>query len=125
MLGTCFKLVVQLKQKINNKRQNLNTTIKAFNQAVLKAAQGFFPQGTRKNCRPYWTEELQQQEDAIREAKTLVEEDPSEENSISVKATSAKHGRTLIKEADKTRHKTQSGSTLTETSRSSGTSWQL
>ena len=33
------KLVDQLTQKINNKRQNLNTKITPFNQAVLKAAQ--------------------------------------------------------------------------------------
>ena len=48
-------------QKINNKRQNLNTKIKAFNQAVLKAAQESIPRGAWKNYKPYWTEE---QEDA-------------------------------------------------------------
>ena len=53
------KLADQLTQKINNKRQNLNTKIKAFNQAVLKAAQKSIPRGSRKNYKPYWTDELQ------------------------------------------------------------------
>ena len=68
--------------KINNKGQNLNSKIKAFNQAVIKAAQESIPRGARKNYKPYWTEELQQQEDAVEEARDLVEEDPSEENNI-------------------------------------------
>ena len=51
--------VNQFTQKINNKRQNQNTKIKAFNQAVLKAAQESIPRGARKNYKPYWTEELQ------------------------------------------------------------------
>ena len=73
----CFsKLVGQLTQKINNKRPDLNTKIKAFNQAVLKAAQESIPRGARKSYRSYWTEELQQQEDAVREARNLVEENP-------------------------------------------------
>ena len=67
-------LVDQLTQKINNKRQNLNTKIKAFNQAVLKAAQESIPRGARRNYKPYWTEE--QQENAVIEARNLVEETP-------------------------------------------------
>ena len=91
-------------QRINNKRQNLNTKIKAFNQAVLKAAHESIPRGARKNYKPYWTEELQQQEDAVREARNLVWENPSEENNISLKAASAKHQRTLIQEEHKPWH---------------------
>ena len=93
----------QFTQRINNKRQNLNTKIKAFNQAVLKAAQESIPRGARKNYKPYWTEELQLQKDVVREARNLVEQSPSEEN-ISLKAASAKHQRTLIQEARKTWH---------------------
>ena len=94
----------QFTQKINNKRQNLNTKIKAFNQAVLKAAQESIPRGARKNYKPCWTEELQQQQDTVREARNLVEQSPSEENNISPKAASVKHQRTLIQEACKTWH---------------------
>ena len=97
-------LVDQFTQKINNKRQNLNTKTKAFNQAVLKAAQESIPRGNRKNYKPYWTEELQQQEDAVREARNLVEQSPSEENNVSLKAASTKHQRTLIQTARKTCH---------------------
>ena len=98
------KLADQPTQRINNKRQNLNTKIKAFNQAVLKAAQESIPRGARKNYKPYWTEELQQQKDAVREARNLVEQSPSEENNISLRAASAKHQKTLIQEARKTWH---------------------
>ena len=82
----------------------MNTKIKAFNQAVPKAAQESIPRGARKNYKPYWTEELQQQEDAVREARNIVEENPSEEHNISLKAASAKHQRTLIQEVRKTWH---------------------
>ena len=118
------KLADQFTQKINNIRQNLNTKIKAFNQAVLKAAQESIPRGARKNYKPYWTEELQQQEDTVREARNLVEENPSEENNISLKAASAKHQRTSSRRRAKPGMKRLSSSTLTETARSSGTSWQ-
>ena len=70
------KLADQFTQRISNKRQNLNTNIKAFNQAVLKAAQQSIPRGARKNYKPYWTEELQQQEDAVREVNNLVKQAP-------------------------------------------------
>ena len=70
------KLADQFTQRINNKRQNLNTKMKAFNQAVLKAAQESIPREARKNYKPYWTKELQQQEDAVREARNLVEQSP-------------------------------------------------
>ena len=50
------------------------------------------------------TEELQQQEDAVGEARNLVEENHSEESNISLKAASAKHQRTLSQEARKTCH---------------------
>ena len=52
------QLVNQLTQKISNKRQNLNTEIKALSQAVLKADQEVNPRGPRRNYKPYWTEEL-------------------------------------------------------------------
>ena len=97
-------LVDQLTQKINNKRQNLNIKIKAFNRAALKAAQESTTRGARKNYKPYSTEELQQQEDTVIEARNLVEENRSEENNISLKAASAKHRRTFMQETRKTWH---------------------
>ncbi|RUS68475.1 hypothetical protein EGW08_023763 [Elysia chlorotica] len=90
--------------KINNKRQNLNKKIKAFNEVILKAAQKSIPRGARKNYKPYWTEELQQQEDAINEARERVEEDPTVENNITLKAATALHKRTLIQGARKAWH---------------------
>ena len=46
------KLADQFTQRINSKRQNLNTTIKAFNQAVLKAAQESIPEEPERIIRP-------------------------------------------------------------------------
>ena len=46
------KLADQFTQRINNKRQNLNTKIKAFNQAVLKAAKESIPRGARRIISP-------------------------------------------------------------------------
>ena len=95
-------LVDQYSLKISNKQQNLNTKIKALNQVILKAAQESIPRGARKNYKPYWTEELQQEEDAVAEARDRVEEDPSQENNITLKAATARHRRTFIQEARRT-----------------------
>ena len=81
----------------------MNAKIKAFDQAVLKAAQESIPRGARKNYRSYWTEKLQQQEDAVGEARNLVDQNLSEEN-IFLTATSARHRETLTQDALKTWH---------------------
>ena len=90
--------------EIRNKQKNINGKIKTFNQAILKAAKESIPRGARKNYRPYWTEELQKMEDDLSEARNKVEEEPTEENNIALKAATAKHKQTLIQETRKSWH---------------------
>ena len=91
--------------KINNTRENLNTKIKSMNRIILQAAKETIPRGARKNYQPYWSEELQQQEDAVEEARLLVEENGTIENNIAFKAASAKHTQTYIQGARNSWHK--------------------
>ena len=90
--------------KIRNKRKNLNTKVKDINQAILQAAKETIPRGARRNYRPYWTEELQEVEDALSKARDKVEEEPTQSNNIALKAATAKHRQTLIQETRKSWH---------------------
>ncbi|PVD22167.1 hypothetical protein C0Q70_17972 [Pomacea canaliculata] len=71
--------------------QNINRAIDAFNKAILKAASEAIPRGARKNYRPYWTEELQELEDEVSKIREKVENDPTIENNIALKESSAKY----------------------------------
>ena len=83
---------------IRNKQEHLNKKVRTLNQCILKAARESIPRGARKNYQPYWTEELQQQEDDVADAREKVEEDPTIENNIAFKEATAKHRRTLNQE---------------------------
>ena len=85
--------------KIRNKQQNPNQKVKALNKAILKAAAESIPRGCRKNYKPYWTEEYQEQEDNVTEARERVEEDPTVENNIALKAATAKLRQIYTQEA--------------------------
>ena len=87
--------------KINTRKKDCNEMVKEFNKAVLTAAAETIPRGARKNYRPYWTEELQKLEDQVEEARTNVERDPTEENNIKLKATTAKYRKELSESARK------------------------
>ena len=90
--------------EIRHKRQNINRKIKVLNQAILKAATESIPQGAWKNYRPYWTEELQQLEDSVEEARMKVQEDPTVLNNIELKAAAAKHKQVFNQEARRSWH---------------------
>lgn len=92
-------LTDQLADGIRDKREHLNKKVRTLNQHILKAARESIPRGARRNYRPYWTEELQKQEDDVQEAREKVEEDPIIENNIALKEATAKHRRTLNQEA--------------------------
>lgn len=72
---------------------NINRVTRNFNQAILKAASETIPRGARKNYRPYWTEELQELEDEVSISRQKVEENPSVDNNIALKAATAKYRR--------------------------------
>ena len=97
-------LVDQYSSTIRNKQKHVNGKIKALNQAILKAATETIPRGARKDYKPYWTEELQQMEDNLEEARKKAEEEPTQENSIALKAINAKHRQTLTQEMRRSWH---------------------
>ena len=53
---------------------------KDFNSCILKAAQETIPRGARRNYRPYWSQELQDLQDALSEATAAAEVNFSQEN---------------------------------------------
>ena len=66
---------------------------------MLKAATALIPCCARKEYKPYWTEELQQQEEKVEETRRRIVRIPSIENNIAFKAADAKHRKTYIQEA--------------------------
>ena len=75
---------------INSKTKQIDKSARAFVKAILKAAQESIPRGARKDYLPYWTEEIQKLNDEVTRARELVEENPTIENNISLKAKTAK-----------------------------------
>ena len=51
-----------------------------LNQGILEAAKETIPLGTRRNKRSHWTEQLQQLEDKLAEAREITENNPTDEN---------------------------------------------
>ena len=78
---------------------NINKATKSFNQAILKAASETIPRGARKNYRPYWTEELQGLEDEVARAREEVENNPTQENNIALKACTARCRKAYVQAA--------------------------
>ena len=75
---------------INSKTKQIDKSASAFVKAILKAAQESIPRGARKDYLPYWTEEIQKLNDEVTRARELVEENPTIENNISLKAKTAR-----------------------------------
>jgi len=82
--------------------QNINRVTTTFNQAIIKAASETIPRGARKNYRPYWTEELQALEDEVNKTRQDVEDNPTVENNITHKATTAKYKGLTYKQQGRT-----------------------
>ena len=76
----------------------MNRKIKDLKRAILKAAKETIPRGARRNYTPYWTEELQQLEDVIEEARENTENNPTVKNNIALKAPTAKHRKGFVHE---------------------------
>ena len=78
---------------------NTNRATYSFNKAVLKAASETIPCGARRNYRLYWTEELQDLEDEVTKTREQVENSPTQENNIPMKACTAKYRKAYIQAA--------------------------
>ena len=79
--------------------KNINRLVEDFNKAVMRAAAETIPRGARKNYKPYWTEELKDLEDEVNKCRQEVEENPTIQNNITLKATTAKYRKEYNKTA--------------------------
>ena len=70
--------------------RDINMVAKDFNLCILKAAQETIPKGARRNYRPYWSQELQDLQDALSEARAAAEVNPSQENNTELQQAKAK-----------------------------------
>nr|KAG5696480.1 hypothetical protein BaRGS_016519 [Batillaria attramentaria] len=76
---------------VNIRQKGTNKMVQDFTKAVLKAAIESIPRGARKDYKPYWTEELQNLEDTVTEARDRAEKQPSLENNIALKEATARY----------------------------------
>lgn len=76
---------------INTRQKDSNKMAHDFTTAIWKAATESIPRGARKDYKPYWTEELQDMEDNVSEARNQAEKQPSVENNIALKEATARY----------------------------------
>ena len=87
-----------LSKDITVQGRDINMVAKDFNSCILKAAQETIPRGARRNYRPYWSQELQDLQDALSEARAVAEANPSQENNTKLQEAKAKFLRHKIQE---------------------------
>ena len=68
----------------------MNNVIKEFNKYVLQVVKECFPKGVRKDCKPYWNEDLNNTHNELTTARNLPDVAPSIENNTALKQTNAK-----------------------------------
>ena len=74
---------------------------KDFSSCILKAAQWTIPRGARRNYRPYWSQELQNLQNALSGARAAAEANPSQENNTKLQQAKAKFLRHNIQECQR------------------------
>ena len=70
--------------------KDINMVAKNFNFCILKAAQETIPRGARRNYRLYWSQELQDLQDALSEARAAAEVKSSQKNNTKLQQAKAK-----------------------------------
>lgn len=70
--------------------RDINQVVKEFNNSILKAAQEAIPRGARKEYKPYWSEELEELQNKLSEARVEAESNPSQEANLSLQHAKAK-----------------------------------
>ena len=76
-----------LSKDITTQGRDINIVAKDFNSCILKAAQETIPRGAKRNFRPYWSQELQDLQGALSEARTAAEVNPSQENNTKLQTS--------------------------------------
>ena len=86
----------ELTNNIEVKDRNINNVVRDFSNCISQAAKECIPKGARSGYTPYWTSELQKAHDALTEARTEAENNPSQENNIRLQERKAKFLRTKL-----------------------------
>ena len=90
-----------LSKDITVQVRDINMDAADFNSCILKAAQKTIPRGARRDYRPYWSQELQDLQDALSEARAAIEANPSQENNTKLQQAKAKFLRHKIQAFDR------------------------
>ena len=81
---------------LNARSHKVDKVAKKITELTLKAAKRAIPRGSRKNYRPFWTEELEDLENEVNKARKDAEENPSIDSNIKLKETTARLRRETI-----------------------------
>ena len=93
------RLTNEYRKTVQADHFDINKATDSFNQSILRAASETIPRDTRKNYRPYWTEELQGLEDDEARTREKVDNNPTPQNNIAHKACTAKYQKAYIQAA--------------------------
>ena len=82
---------------LNARSHKVDKVAKKIIKLTIKAAKMAIPRGSRKNYRPFWTEELEDLENEVNKARKDVEENPSIDSNIKLKETTARFRRETMR----------------------------
>ena len=70
--------------------RDINNVVREFNSYILQAARECIPRGARKDYKPYWSNQLQELQEMMTEARQEAEDNPSEENHLRLQQAKAR-----------------------------------
>ena len=70
--------------------RDINNTVRDLNACILQAAHESIPRGARREYKPYWTNQLQQLQDEMSEARNKAETSPTDQNHLQLQQTKAR-----------------------------------
>jgi len=76
--------------------RDINRVTKDFNTALLKAAHKSIPRGSRRNYKPYWSDDLETLQEELSEARREAETHPSQDSNTNLQKARAKFLRAKI-----------------------------
>lgn len=70
--------------------RDINNIVRDFNKCILKSAQQSIPRGARKDYKPYWSDQLEELQTKLSEAREEAENNPSQEANNNLQHAKAK-----------------------------------
>ena len=86
----------ELTKDIRVQGRNENTVVKEWTKGIMQAAQETIPRGARRDYKPFWSNQLQELEDDLNEARNKAEKEPSQTNTILLQQAKAKFLKTKL-----------------------------